>query len=597
MRVNPKTRLIIDIIFCKEKRYFMDGVAKKIIALAITFTIVINCGACGNAGNVKPGADGVSEKSAVEKIKDTGSAAKDKIEEIADSASQDVKKTAGNVKEKVSNLSLPDFQRGFETAAGFFEATVASLGGQKYVNDVADAINNLENNINKRVNPNNSFKIEKGPAAEEWHGGTYNVDAVAKGSENRAVVNDSHEFASSDITVDDRAFSLKNYGTAEESAKQQAQNYIQRYQKYVNETSSENPMTMGEWLDNNHIDLKTESPELYNAIYEGQLRIVPADQYEDAIDFLSKAIAKEQSKAGANRSRVADADLETLEHLTDRIKTADGAESIPLTKEESEALTKAAQEGDLDISKFGVTLDSSITAKYIAKQSLKAGATSAVIEAAFVLGPEIYEIIKHGIETGELNEEEIKNVGKDGISSAADGFLKGSISNAIVIMCRAGKLGAEYVNASPEIVGTLTVMVIDAIRYGVVMARGELPTAEYIDIMAEEIIVGAGALGASALVGLFFPGATLAIMVGSLVGGLIVSSGYSYGKTYVVALIEHSKVDLLVPIEENATVISNMAETIKVKGNDAVAALKNIGKEAAKNVTIKMYDLTEMVSL
>lgn len=148
------------------------------------------------------------------------------------------------------------------------------------------------------------------------------------------------------------------------------------------------------------------------------------------------------------------------------------------------------------------------------EESSCAGATAALIESAIVLGPEIYEIIRYGIETGELDEEQLKNAGIDGLSAAGDGFLKGSISNALVVMCKAGKLGAEYANPSPELIGALTVLVIDAIRYGVLMANGKMSTADYIDTMAEEVFVSAGAMGTAALVGLLFPGATLAIMLG-----------------------------------------------------------------------------------
>ena len=283
--------------------------------------------------------------------------------------------------------------------------------------------------------------------------------------------------------------------------------------------------------------------------------------------------------------------------MTDRIKTSDGVESIPLSKEEAEAIAKAAKEGDFTASEFGITKASSIKSSYVARQAVKAGATSAIIEAALVLGPEIYEIIKYGIENGQLDEEELKTAGIDGLSAAGDGFLKGSISNALVVMCKAGKLGAEYANPSPELIGAMTVLVIDGIKYGIMLGNGKISTTEYIDTMAQEVLVSAGTLGTAALVGMLFPGATLAIMLGSFVGGLVISAGYTTGKTYALAWIENTGVDLLLPVDSASESLKGVKETIKMKASDAIKSLKSISSKTTKGITIKVYDLTLSIQL
>ena len=275
----------------------------------------------------------------------------------------------------------------------------------------------------------------------------------------------------------------------------------------------------------------------------------------------------------------------------DKLKSADGAKSVPLTKADAEAIAKAAQEGDFTAAEFGITAGAAISGSYIAKQAMKSGATAGIIEAAIALGPEIYEIIKYGIENGELDEEQLKTAGVDGLSAAGDGFLKGSISNALVVMCQAGKFGAEYVTPSPELIGATTVLVIDAIHYGIKTANGKMSTGEYIDMLVQEVAVSAGSLGSAALVSLLFPHAALAIMIGSFIGGLVVSAGYTTGKTYVLALIDSADVDILVPVESTAEAIKDVAESASIKVKDAVSGMKNIGTKVAKNVTIKVYDL------
>lgn len=322
------------------------------------------------------------------------------------------------------------------------------------------------------------------------------------------------------------------------------------------------------------------------------MRIIPKDQLDEAIKCLNKSVETNLKKEGVHRKYVADADLETLQNLTDRLKASNGTESIPLSKEEAEAIAKAAQEGDFTAAEFGVTMGGAIRGSYIAKQALRSGATAAGIQAAMVLGPEIYQIIKFGIENGELDEEQLKTAGIDGLSAAGDGFLKGSISNALIIMFQAGKFGKEYVNASPELVGATTVLVIDSIRYGIMMANGKITTAEYADLLVQEVAVGAGSMGSAALVGMIFPQATLAIMIGGFVGGLVVSAGYTVGKTYALAMIDSADVNLLVPIKSTAEAIKDVTEDASIKVKDAVSDLKDTGSALAKNVTIKVYDLT-----
>lgn len=549
---------------------------KKVISLLLIVAFALQLAGCG----------------AVDTAKSAAGKAGEKASQLAQNAAEGIENAVDAASAAVSQLSFPDFKKGFETAAGYFEATVSSLGGQEYVQRVGDAISDLQKRIANRVSSNGDIASQAGYAAEEWHAGTYNIDAVASGKKVNATTPQSNGLASADIKAGDVEASVKYYKEASASAKQQAKNWLERYNEYASKT--DNPQSLDEWLAKNGVSKKTDA-DLYYSVYQDQLRIIPSDQLKKAKDYLDKAIKKELSKDSAERHYVAETDLETLNNLTDRLKTADGTESIPLSKEEAEALVKAARDGDLDdkFLEMNVTLDSSITGAYIAKQSLKSGATAAMLQTAIVLGPEIYEIIKLGIENGELDEEQLKNAGFDGLSAAADGYLKGSISNALLIMCKAGKLGAQFNNASPELIGTLTVLVIDAVKYGIMLANGEIATDQYLDTMSEEVFISVGAAGTAGLVGALLPGATLAIMLGSFVGGIVASAGYTTGKTIAIALIEESDIDLLVPVNKSASAIKDLAATLSIKVTDALAGMKAIKENAYKKVTIMVYDLTE----
>ena len=352
----------------------MRHILKKVVSYILILAMMLGClSGCGSVSD--------TAKKAGQKVSDLG-------HEVAERASD----SAYKAKKAVSELSMPDFKKGFDTAAGFFGATVASLGGQIYVENVGLAISKLETDIANRVSISGSIASNAGNLAEEWHAGTYNIDAVAKGFKAKASTPKSNALGSADVAVgDDVKASLKYLKDANQSASEQAKNYIERYHEY------DGPMTMDEWLASNDINIAVDDPDLYWSIYKDQIRIIPSDQLDDAVKCLEKSIAKESAKSGANRQYVAQADIETLQNLTDRIKTSDGVESIPLSKEEAEAIAKAAKEGDFTASEFGITKASSIKSSYVARQAVKAGATSAIIEAALVLGPEIYEIIKYRV--------------------------------------------------------------------------------------------------------------------------------------------------------------------------------------------------------
>lgn len=60
----------------------------------------------------------------------------------------------------------------------------------------------------------------KGDIAEFWHANTFNINATARDTTNRAFVDRSHDFASADISSNfEKLFGLKYYKTGADSAK------------------------------------------------------------------------------------------------------------------------------------------------------------------------------------------------------------------------------------------------------------------------------------------------------------------------------------------------------------------------------------------
>ena len=232
---------------------------------------------------------------------------------------------------------------GFAEGYSFFEKNsgsyTASIMGEDYVHDVSDAIGTLRDDLNTF----NGFRTKpdalKGDIAEFWHSDTFNIDAVVKGSKSRTYVDRSHDFASPDVTSNfGKDFGLKYYKTGTDSAKQQAKSVFERFKEYQSQGGKD---SLEEFLKKRGLD--NIDKILNDPIYNGQLRVVPKDQLEEAIAWLQRKILEEGSKRPEQVARY----QETLDMLTDKIKDGKGTESIALTKEEAERLARLAKEGKI----------------------------------------------------------------------------------------------------------------------------------------------------------------------------------------------------------------------------------------------------------
>ncbi len=303
--------------------------------------------------------------------------------------------------------SKTEMQQGWEFAAGIMGADIAAHMGREYVSAIEAAIKQLEENINNHQYRNLGVGQLQGYMLEEWGSGTFNVDAVAADSTDRASVLHSTLKDSVDIQLDSgEAYSAKSYVTAEMTAKAQA-----RF-----------------------------SPESGHASYHGQGRLVPSDQLSDAKAAAHREVLRNQQI----RSDVSDAYAETESRLTDTIKNEEGVSSKSASRKELEDIARESKEQKFKAEDHGVTMGSTINTEYMLKQALKAGYTTAAITVVFQLAPEIYKAIAFLIKHGEIDLQQIKRMGMKGISAGAEGFLRGFISSSLLIMCEKGVLGEAF---------------------------------------------------------------------------------------------------------------------------------------------------------
>ena len=109
--------------------------------------------------------------------------------------------------------SKSELQQGWEFATNIMGADIAANMVLGYVGAVEAAIKQLEDNINNHRYRNLGIGQLQGYMLEEWGAGTFNVDAVAAGSSDRALVLHSTLKDSVDIQLNSgESYSAKSYG-------------------------------------------------------------------------------------------------------------------------------------------------------------------------------------------------------------------------------------------------------------------------------------------------------------------------------------------------------------------------------------------------
>ena len=453
---------------------------------------------------------------------------------------------------------------GWDFSAHIMGGNYGSLKAGDYVQQVDDAVKKLVDDMNALGENGLGVKQLKGFVAEYWHTDTFNIEAALRDSSNRAFVEGSTENASVDVSTNfGKNYSLKYRRSAEKSVNEQAKNVINAYHGYLSKPRKGNVISFEEYLEKygyskdenikkliadyrkavGNGDKSTleqymmihageyDIASLLTSVYNGQDRLIPIDQINEAKKYLKQEIAKESEKETSNRAAVLANYKETLDKLVDRVSDGTGAESRTLTKEEAEAIAALVKEGQFKAEDFGLTLNDLITTDYILQQTLKAGYTAATITLVLQLAPEIIKAIDYLIKNGQIDLNQVKKIGVKAITAPTEGFLRGSISSALTIACKSGKLGASLVDVSPQVIGALTVITLDTVKNSFLVAVGKMDPQEMGATLTKEIIVSGMGLAGGAIAQSLVPEMpVLAYMLGSFVGSALASVSLAVGE-------------------------------------------------------------------
>lgn len=466
-------------------------------------------------------------------------------------AKETVITTAENTKDSIvnwySNLDFSKFKDGWDYSAEFLGAQFAAIMSSEYVANVEAAISTLKTDMNAAVGSMRGTAQEAGFLAEQWATDTFNINAVASGSSESANAPKSNELGSADvITTYGEEASLKYYQTASGSALAQARSILKAYYEYYK--GSNNPISLKEYLDNHGYDSGMEHDALLASVYEGKTRIIPSDQLEVATQYLQGRIDKlfvpgDMTEAQANAYK------ETLSQLRDRLRAPDGTESKPITYEQMQAIAEVSKNGEFKPEDFGVNLSTVISPKYVVKMAIGTGVEVAVINTVLTVGPDIYSILKEAAITGSLDEDALKEQGIEAAIAGSEGFVEGSICRIVTVLCQAGTFGAALQEANPNIVATLTFLMIEAAIHGYELSQGQITADEYGNMMVDRAMVMLLALPTSALLLAILPGTKLAMMAGCMAGGMIAAIGYTIGKEAVLDIVDGGGFEAIIPTQ------------------------------------------------
>lgn len=415
----------------------------------------------------------------------------------------------------------------FKSMAGY---TAGELIGDQYIQNINQEIDVLVKNLNSFQGFATQSAQLKGDIAEFWHAGTFNIDAVIKGSGHRATVDRSHDFASVDISTNfGRDYGSKYYRTAQESAKAQSKIYQECYKEYQGKGGTG---TYEEFLqERGKAYVDPNSP-----IYAEQFRLISSDQLQEAKEWLTRKINEEATK----RPELVERYQNTLDMLSKKIDDGKGVSSIELSKAEATEIAEIAKEGGISAEGLGLTTEELVKYEYIMSQALKAGLTAATITMILKVAPEIYKSIEYLIEMGEVDAGAFKRIGFAAVSGAGEGFVRGTIAAALTTACKSGLMGEALKKVDPTIIGTVTAIAFNTMKNAFWVANKKMSSGEFVEELVRDMIVSSCSLAGGAVSQVIIEIPVFGYLLGSFAGSMIGSFAYSCGYHAIISFCVES---------------------------------------------------------
>lgn len=456
------------------------------------------------------------------------------------------------------------FKLGMSFVTSHLSSVFASLNSEAWTNGCEQQIEEMKAAMEAAAKGKNLDADHlQGFMAEFWHKYTYNTKAAIKGSSSRATMPESNAFGSVDLSVNGKDFSLKYYKNAVSSAKSQETTIRARYEqaRAAAERRGEKFMSLEEYMKKRGYPEGTDPNQ---SIYFGQGKLIPSDQLAEAKAYLEKRIQKELA---AGRTEVAENLQNVLDSLTDVIDDGKGNSSIQLTRQQAQMLAEAAKNGDLDdvLEKLGITLKDLISPADIMRQAFKAGASAALISFVLNVAPIIVNAVSMLVANGEVDADELKEMGLAAITGSASGFLNGTVSAALTSCCQIGLLGEAMKSVDPSFIGSMVALTINMAENSFKLASGKISKGEYAqELMRSYFVTGFSLAGAGIVQIMFVEAPFIASMLGSFIGSVVGGFVYSATEKLIISYCMESGWTFFGIVDQNYELPTEILEDIGV---------------------------------
>jgi len=459
------------------------------------------------------------------------------LEKVADEIEEaeiiDTKEVIEDMKEASNILSQYNETMIYETAAIKEVQLVANVLSTKSVNNYIDTVNTAIDNANKTMMKSVTTKagtINQNPNLdgfifEEYHAGTFNIDAAVKQKSYHAEalkpeIGETYGKNSVDLIIEDSGKYVKKYSA--------------KAYKNANETA------------------KSFYDKITGYKYKGQSKLVPTDQMNE------------------------------IANSADKIKY-NNVESKGITKAEIKDIQNDLQSGNkkADIFNFKKDVNNISISKQIGKQAMVNGTMGLVAGMAENIGTKIIQ--GKEVEVEEVIEAGIKTGGSVGLSTAVAGGIKVAVEKEIIPAMSNSTIGA-IAASSMDIIGTAFKLGSGEISLGkAVKDVGNSLGAGYGAIISSGIGFSGGmalattiGLGTIGTVGTILTGG-LALVAGAVCG--VIGSNIALKIANGLGKITETVVDKAVDI------VKSGMNTVKNMASGFINTVKSMGSVVSSGVS------------
>ncbi len=438
-----------------------------------------------------------------------------------------------------------------------------------YLSSINDGIQSLSDDMKKYyLNQNPQLK---GYVVEDLVRGSFNIDALSKRTGEYCWTPPAIDFASVDVQADwGDSFQLKFYNSGKNSAFAQSVTYRLEYLVFLNKLRQRGApdISLQDYLKQRGIDPNI-NPDL--PVYQAQAALIPTDQIPDAIQSLTSEINMAESRGDFVR---AERFRSTLLRLTDRVRSPKGAESLPITEEESRQLAECARMGKFDPSRYDLTLAKKADYLYLCQGIALAGLSSSIVSSVLKAAPDIAKAFFSLIQEGYVSAEDFESIGSQLKTGAKEGFIRGSAVAALKDICALGYFGKELQKAALDIsnptfnnvaVVFVTVM-LDTIADSIRKNKGEMSAQEYAYRLEKRIYICGCSVALGTTVQGFMPFAPmLGYVLGSFIGSVLGGVSYEIKEQFFISLCVQKGYTFFGLVEQDYTLPESVLRRIGIK--------------------------------